>query len=131
MRLKFILSEVGAGLRRNLTMTIAMILTPAILLGLLGTGLLIKREIDAIKEIYYAKVQVSIFLTDDVTDDDKQAIEQKTQVLTERSGKLAERLYAQSQQEAGAGQAQEAGGQAADDVVDAEFEEVKNDDRKS
>ncbi|HEX5515839.1 MAG TPA: Hsp70 family protein, partial [Gammaproteobacteria bacterium] len=63
--------------------------------------------------------------------DDKQAIEQKTQVLTERSGKLAERLYAQTQQESGAGQAQETAGQAADDVVDAEFEEVKDDSRKS
>jgi molecular chaperone DnaK len=63
--------------------------------------------------------------------DDKQAIEQKTQVLTERSGKLAERLYAQTQQESGDGQAQETAGQAADDVVDAEFEEVKDDSRKS
>lgn len=63
--------------------------------------------------------------------DDKQAIEQKTQVLTERSGKLAERLYAETQQESGADQAQEAAGQAADDIVDAEFEEVKDDNRKS
>lgn len=77
MRLKFILSEVGTGLRRNLTMTIAMILTTAISLGLLGTGLLIKREIDAMKEIYYDKVQVSIFLTDEVTEDEKDAIEAK------------------------------------------------------
>lgn len=77
MRLKFILSEVGTGLRRNLTMTIAMILTTAISLGLLGTGLLIKREIDAMKEIYYDKVQVSIFLTDEVTSEEKDAIEAK------------------------------------------------------
>lgn len=77
MRLKFILSEVGTGLRRNLTMTIAMILTTAISLGLLGTGLLIKREIDAMKDIYYDKVQVSIFLTDEVTDEEKSAIEAK------------------------------------------------------
>lgn len=77
MRLKFILSEVGTGLRRNLTMTIAMILTTAISLGLLGAGLLIKREIDAMKDIYYDKVQVSIFLTDEVTDEEKGAIETK------------------------------------------------------
>lgn len=77
MRLKFIMSEVVAGLRRNLTMTIAMILTTAISLGLLGTGLLIKREIDAMKDIYYDKVQVSIFLANEATDENKQAIEQK------------------------------------------------------
>lgn len=84
MRLKFILSEVGAGLRRNLTMTIAMILTTAISLGLLGTGLLIKREIDAMKDIYYDKVQVSIFLANDVSDENKAAIEDKLDELKDK-----------------------------------------------
>ena len=70
--------------------------------------------------------------------DDKDEIEEKTKALTEISGKLAERVYAQkAQQEGGAegdvnpGEAQaentsssSAGG---DDVVDAEFEEVKDD----
>jgi molecular chaperone DnaK len=68
--------------------------------------------------------------------DDKDEIERKTQHLTEVSGKLAERLYAQQGGEAdpAAGGAQsEAPGAGAkhqqEDVVDAEFEEVK-DDRK-
>lgn len=77
MRLKFILSEVAIGLRRNMTMTIAMILTTAISLGLLGTGLLIARQINTMKEIYYDKVQVSIFIREDATDADRQAIEAK------------------------------------------------------
>ncbi|WP_153503334.1 permease-like cell division protein FtsX [Cumulibacter manganitolerans] len=84
MRLKFILSEVVAGLRRNLTMTIAMILTTAISLGLLGTGLLIKREIDEMKTIYYDKVQVSIFLTNDISDQDKSAIQDKLDGLKDK-----------------------------------------------
>ena len=62
--------------------------------------------------------------------DDKDAIEAKTQALAERSGKLAEKLYAQKGG-AEAGRAEtaeaEAGSGAADDVVDAEFEEVKDD----
>ena len=41
MRVNFVLSEVATGLRRNLTMTVAMILTTAISLGLMGTGILI------------------------------------------------------------------------------------------
>jgi molecular chaperone DnaK len=65
--------------------------------------------------------------------DDKQAIENKTKTLTELSGKLAERLYAQKEEPAGGG-GTEAGGKTAepgtaDDVVDAEFEEVKEDKR--
>ncbi|MEJ2592987.1 MAG: molecular chaperone DnaK, partial [Candidatus Thiodiazotropha sp.] len=63
--------------------------------------------------------------------DDKDAIEAKTKTLAEASGKMAERLYAQKGAEAGAaGEAAEAQqaseGKADDDVVDAEFEEVKD-----
>ena len=65
--------------------------------------------------------------------DDKDAIEAKTQALTEAAGKIAEKAYAQSQQAEGAdaGQTDNAEqAQAADDeVVDAEFEEVKEDNK--
>ena len=71
MRVNFVLSEVATGLRRNLTMTVAMILTTAISLGLMGTGLLIAGMISDMKEIYYDKVQVSIFLADDVTEEQR------------------------------------------------------------
>ena len=77
MRVNFVLSEVATGLRRNLTMTVAMIITTAISLGLMGTGLLIANMISDMKEIFYDKVQVSIFLADDVTDEQRAAIEQK------------------------------------------------------
>jgi cell division transport system permease protein len=75
MRVNFVLSEVATGLRRNLTMTVAMILTTAISLGLMGTGLLIAGMISDMKAIYYDKVQVSIFLSDKVTDQQRSAIE--------------------------------------------------------
>jgi molecular chaperone DnaK len=65
--------------------------------------------------------------------DDKENIEAKTKALTDASGKMAEKLYAQNQQEGaaaagGAGAEQAAGGKSNEDVVDAEFEEV--DDKK-
>ena len=75
MRVNFVLSEVATGLRRNLTMTVAMILTTAISLGLMGTGLLIAGMISDMKDIFYDKVQVSIFLADDVTEEQRAAIE--------------------------------------------------------
>ena len=64
-----------------------------------------------------------------VKGEDKDAIEAKTKALTEASGKMAERLYAEKgAAEAGAapeGAANEQSSSAADDdVVDAEFEEV-------
>jgi cell division transport system permease protein len=75
MRVNFVLSEVATGLRRNMTMTVAMILTTAISLGLMGTGLLIANMISDMKNIYYDKVQVSIFLADDVTEEQRADIE--------------------------------------------------------
>jgi len=67
-----------------------------------------------------------------LTGEDKDAIEAKLTALTESSGKLAERAYAQASEEGAApDDAAAAGGEApADDVVDAEFEEVKEDDKK-
>ena len=63
-----------------------------------------------------------------VKGDDKEAIDNATQKLTEASSGMAQKMYAEAQakaeQEGGAG-AQQAGGK--DDVVDAEFEEVKED----
>ena len=70
-------------------------------------------------------------LKEAIKGDDKEAIETKTAALTELSGKLAERVYAQKAgAEEGAGvstEQSEAESAAKDDVVDAEFEEVKDD----
>jgi molecular chaperone DnaK len=74
-------------------------------------------------------------LKEAVKGDDKENIEAKTNDLTELSGKLAERVYAQKGGSEG-GEAHHAGGsssshhEADDGVVDAEFEEVKDDDKK-
>jgi molecular chaperone DnaK len=65
--------------------------------------------------------------------DDKAAIEAKTTALGEKSGKLAERVYKeQAEQNAPEGEAAAAADSAAadDNVVDAEFEEVKDADNK-
>jgi cell division transport system permease protein len=83
MRVNFVLSEVATGLRRNLTMTVAMILTTAISLGLMGTGLLIAGMISEMKQIYYDKVQVSIFLADGVTDQQRSVIQAKLKTSPE------------------------------------------------
>ncbi|MDN3640908.1 molecular chaperone DnaK [Simiduia curdlanivorans] len=62
-----------------------------------------------------------------VKGDDKAAMEAATQKLTEASGSLAQKLYAEQAQAQQAGGEQADAGKAADDgVVDAEFEEVKD-----
>ena len=70
MRASFILSEVLTGLRRNITMTIAMIITTAISLGLLGAGLLVVQMTNKTEQIYFDRVEVAVFLTNDVSTND-------------------------------------------------------------
>jgi molecular chaperone DnaK len=62
---------------------------------------------------------------------DKDDIEAKTQKLTEASSSIAQKMYAEQDQAQQAGGSQE-GAQAdsGDDAVDAEFEEVKDDDKR-
>lgn len=67
MRARFVLTEVLQGLRRNVTMTVAMIITTAISIGLLGSGLLVVKMSHATEQIYLDRVQVEIFLTDDIS----------------------------------------------------------------
>jgi molecular chaperone DnaK len=72
--------------------------------------------------------------------DDKDDIEQKTQALEQASTSLMQRMYEQQQAAAGGGAAGSGGstggagggatGGKQDDVLDAEFEEVKESDRK-
>ncbi|HEY0640220.1 MAG TPA: permease-like cell division protein FtsX [Pseudonocardiaceae bacterium] len=76
MRASFVFSEVVTGLRRNVTMTVAMIITTAISLGLLGGGLLIVRLIDKMSDIYYDRVEVAVFLTEDVSTNDAACTQQ-------------------------------------------------------
>ena len=56
------MSEVGIGLRRNLTMTFAVMITVAISLSLLGIGLLANSQVRVMKDYWYDKIEVSIFL---------------------------------------------------------------------
>jgi cell division transport system permease protein len=67
MRSDFVVREVATGLRRNVTMTVAMVVTTAISLALVGTGLLAVRTIDRTEELYSDRVEVQVALTADVS----------------------------------------------------------------
>ncbi|MFT3900684.1 MAG: permease-like cell division protein FtsX [Gordonia sp. (in: high G+C Gram-positive bacteria)] len=66
MRANFIITEVLNGLRRNVTMTIAMIITTAITLGMLGAGLLVMQMANKSQEIFFNRVEMQIFVNTDV-----------------------------------------------------------------
>jgi cell division transport system permease protein len=70
VRFGFLINEVLTGLRRNVTMTVAMILTTAISIGLFGGGLLVVRLADQSRDIYLDRVESQVFLTNDVSAND-------------------------------------------------------------
>ncbi|NJP31979.1 permease-like cell division protein FtsX [Micromonospora thermarum] len=77
MRVKYVLSEVLVGLWRNVTMTIAMIITMAVSLTMLGASGLIYTKVADMKELYFENIEVSIFLDNEVTEQQKADIQAK------------------------------------------------------
>ncbi|MGW7057730.1 permease-like cell division protein FtsX [Streptomyces sp. NPDC054904] len=62
MRAQFVMSEIGVGLRRNLTMTFAVIISVALSLALFGGSLLMRDQVSAMKGYWYDKVNVTVYL---------------------------------------------------------------------
>ncbi len=63
--------------------------------------------------------------------DDREVIETKSKALGEAAASIAQKAYEQAQAADQANAPEEGSAEAGDDVVDAEFEEVKDDDQKS
>jgi cell division transport system permease protein len=69
MRINLIVGEAVIGLRRNLTMTVAAVLVISIALGLLGTANMIRQQINEMKQFWFGRVEVSLFLCRDIDSD--------------------------------------------------------------
>jgi cell division transport system permease protein len=108
MRAQFVLSEISVGLRRNLTMTFAVIVSVALSLALAGGALLVRKQVHTMKDYWYDKVQVSIFLCNKgdaatsktcdkgaVTEQQKQEIKADLQKLP-----VVQKIYYESKEQA-------------------------------
>jgi molecular chaperone DnaK len=100
-----------------------------------GTRKQVEEAGDALSEEDKTEIETAVVaLEEAVKADDKEAIDTKTQELIQASAKLMEVAQAKAAAEGAAAADQEptdAGAQSQnDDVVDAEFEEVKEDDKK-
>ncbi|MCC3763004.1 permease-like cell division protein FtsX [Glycomyces sp. TRM65418] len=69
MRAKYVMSEVFLGLWRNISMTVAMIITMAVSLTMLGAGLLLYNQVDVIEEYYQTNLEVVVYMQRDVTEE--------------------------------------------------------------
>lgn len=106
MRAQFVLSEVAIGLRRNLGMTVAVIITVAVSLAMFGAGLLTRAQVNEMKDFWYDKVEVSVFLCGPDSEEPscaggKVTDEQRTQIEADlRALPQVEEVFYESQQQA-------------------------------
>ncbi|MDR1449330.1 MAG: permease-like cell division protein FtsX [Propionibacteriaceae bacterium] len=64
------LSETISGLRRNIGMTLAVVVTMWVSLSLFGAGLIAAQQVDRFKGEWYDKIEISVFLCTKVTQGD-------------------------------------------------------------
>src|SRR5262245_3357677 len=76
MRFKYVLTEALIGLWRNVTMTVAMIITMGVSLILVGASFLMFLQVNLMKDFYYEQIEVSIFMKDAATQADIDALGQ-------------------------------------------------------
>ena len=107
MRPQFITKEVSNGLKRNLTMTLAVVVTVGVSLSLFGAALLVRAQVSQMKDYWYDRVEVSIFLCGDVSEapscsDGPVTDVQKQQILADLDAlkPLVEKVYYESKDEA-------------------------------
>ncbi|MDO5700888.1 MAG: permease-like cell division protein FtsX [Bowdeniella nasicola] len=62
MRLRFILSQIGKGLKANVAMTISVVLVTFISLTFAGAAGLLQTQVERLKGTWYDKVEVSVFM---------------------------------------------------------------------
>jgi cell division transport system permease protein len=84
VRFSFLFNEVLTGLRRNVTMTIAMILTTAISIGLFGGGWLVILLADHSRAIYLDRVETQVFLDNDISANDATCASAPCKALREK-----------------------------------------------
>jgi cell division transport system permease protein len=84
VRFSFLFNEVLTGLRRNVTMTVAMILTTAISIGLFGGGLLVVRLANHSRSIYLDRVETQVFLDNDISANDATCASPPCKALREK-----------------------------------------------
>lgn len=71
MKIRFVLGEALSGLSRNITMTVAMIITTAISLALLVSGILVTGMTNETKQLYLDRVEVLIELDESISAGDQ------------------------------------------------------------
>lgn len=109
MRLAFVLSQVGQGLRRNLAMSVAVIIVTCVSLLFVGSAALAQIQINNLRDTWYGKIEISVSMCakndlsrgyngQEATSEQINAVE--TLLKSERLKPYVENVYFESKEEA-------------------------------
>ena len=94
-RLRYLAGELATGLKRNTLMIAATIVTVTVSLALLGAALLVQRQVDLAQDLFFAQVEVSIFLQEGISESARESLEDDL-----RGNPLVEDVYYESKEAA-------------------------------
>ena len=94
-RWRYLGAELAIGLRRNQLMTVATIVTVTVSLTLLGAGLLVNKQVNLARDLFFEQIEVSVFLQDSMSEDQRESLERDLQ-----SNPVVDEVIYESKQEA-------------------------------
>jgi cell division transport system permease protein len=95
VRIGTVVSEASIGLRRNLVMSTAAVITIAVSLTFVGAALLVRQSVDRLQDAFFTEIEVAVYLDDGVTAPQREEINRTLQALP-----LVEKVTYASKQDA-------------------------------
>ena len=86
LKLDYVVRETSTNMRRNVTLTIAAIVTMAVSLGLFGSAMLIRAGVDSLSSRWQKGVEVIVFVDRKITPEQTDALEKKLGALIAKHG---------------------------------------------
>jgi cell division transport system permease protein len=77
LKLDYVVRETGSNLRRNITLSLAAIVTVGVSLSLFGSALLLQQGVENVSGRWQNDIELIVFLQRDITDEQQGALEQQ------------------------------------------------------
>jgi cell division transport system permease protein len=77
LKLDYVVRETGSNLRRNITLSLAAIVTVGVSLSLFGSALLLQQGVENVSGRWQNDIELIVFLSRDITDEQQSALEQQ------------------------------------------------------
>lgn len=100
MRAKYVLSEVAVGLWRNISMTVAMIITMSVSLTMLGAGVLMYLQTESMEEEYKGNIEIMLYLKQDLDKGDAEVDQIEASLKEDKKNGLVQEYEFKSKAEA-------------------------------